>query len=100
MLTKDYYNDFFEIGQQKMNFSFFELSLPDDDPVYTLKISFSEFPSEPYLDFQNPIQNPSPVSSSFPDNDHVPMAESKAASAHGPFYSGIPALPKLFPWMS
>lgn len=37
MLTKDYYNDFFEIGQQKINFSFFELSLPDDDPVYTLK---------------------------------------------------------------
>ena len=37
MLKQDYYNDFFEIGQQKMNFSFFELSLPDDDPVYTLK---------------------------------------------------------------
>ena len=37
MLTKDYYNDFFEIGQQKINFSFFELRLPDDDPVYTLK---------------------------------------------------------------
>lgn len=37
MLTKDYYNDFFELGQQKINFSFFELSLPDDDPVYTLK---------------------------------------------------------------
>ena len=31
------YNDFFEIGQQKINFSFYELSLPDDDPVYTLK---------------------------------------------------------------
>ena len=37
MLTKDYYNDFFDIGQQKINFGFFELSLPDDDPVYTLK---------------------------------------------------------------
>ncbi len=37
MLTKDYYNDFFELGQQKINFSFYELSLPDDDPVYTLK---------------------------------------------------------------
>ena len=24
MTTKDYYNDFFEIGQQKINFSFFE----------------------------------------------------------------------------
>ena len=37
MLSKNYYNDFFEIGQQKINFSFFELHLPDDDPVYTLK---------------------------------------------------------------
>ena len=37
MQKQDYYNDFFEIGQQKINFSFFELSLPDDDPVYTLK---------------------------------------------------------------
>lgn len=37
MLTTNYYNDFFEFGQQKTNFSFFELSLPDDDPVYTLK---------------------------------------------------------------
>ena len=40
MLTTNYYNDFFEFGQQKINFSFFELSLPDDDdPVYTLKKS-------------------------------------------------------------
>ena len=37
MLTVNYYNDFFEIGQQKINFSFYELSLPDYDPVYTLK---------------------------------------------------------------
>ena len=37
MLKQDYYNDFSEIGQQKINFSFFELGLPDDDPVYTLK---------------------------------------------------------------
>ena len=37
MLTVNYYNDFFEIGQQKINFSFYELSLPDDDPVYILK---------------------------------------------------------------
>ena len=35
MLTHDYYNEFFELGQQKINFSFFELSLPDDDKVYT-----------------------------------------------------------------
>ncbi len=37
MLKQDYYNDFFDIGQQKINFSFYELGLPDDDPVYTLK---------------------------------------------------------------
>ena len=37
MLKQDYYNDFFEFGQQKINFSFYELGLPDDDPVYTLK---------------------------------------------------------------
>lgn len=35
---QDYYNEFFEFGQQqKINFNFYELSLPDDDPVYTLK---------------------------------------------------------------
>ena len=25
MLTNNYYNDFFELGQQKINFSFFEI---------------------------------------------------------------------------
>ena len=37
MLKQDYYNQFFDLGQQKINFSFFELHFPDDDPVYTLK---------------------------------------------------------------
>ncbi len=37
MPKQDYYNDFFEFGQQKINFNFYELALPDDDPVYTLK---------------------------------------------------------------
>ena len=37
MQNHKYYNEFFELGQQKINFKFFELSLPDDDPVYTLK---------------------------------------------------------------
>lgn len=37
MQKQDYYNEFFELGQQKINFNFFKLSLPDDDPVYTLK---------------------------------------------------------------
>ena len=43
----DYYNEFFELGQQKINFKFFELSLPNDDPVYTLKKVMEE------LDFTN-----------------------------------------------
>ena len=37
MLKQNYYNEFFGLGQQKINFKFFELSLPEDDPVYTLK---------------------------------------------------------------
>ena len=37
MLKQDYYNEFFDLGQQKINFSFFELHFPEDDPVYTLK---------------------------------------------------------------
>ena len=37
MNNNKYYNEFFELGQQKINFNFLELRLPDDDPVYTLK---------------------------------------------------------------
>lgn len=37
MNSNKYYNEFFELGQQKINFNFYELSLPDDDPVFTLK---------------------------------------------------------------
>ena len=37
MKNQRYYNEFFELGQQKINFNFYELSLPDDDPVFTLK---------------------------------------------------------------
>jgi len=37
MKNNTYYNEFFEIGQQKINFNFYELGLPADDPVYTLK---------------------------------------------------------------
>lgn len=29
MNKQDYYNEFFELGQQKINFSFLELRLPD-----------------------------------------------------------------------
>ena len=51
MLNNKYYNEFFEIGQQKINFSFFELHLPDDDPVYTLKKVMEE------LDFSGLLAN-------------------------------------------
>ena len=37
MIKHYYYNEFFELGQQKINFNFYELSLPADDPVFTLK---------------------------------------------------------------
>ena len=37
MNKQKYYNEFLELGQQKINFSFYELRLPNDDPVYTLK---------------------------------------------------------------
>ena len=30
MRKQDYYNDFFEIGEQKINFSFFELSFEEE----------------------------------------------------------------------
>ena len=30
-----YYTEFFEFRQQKINFNFYELSLPEDDPVLT-----------------------------------------------------------------
>ncbi|GMQ55830.1 hypothetical protein AN1V17_02220 [Vallitalea sediminicola] len=32
-----YYNEFFEIGQQKINFNLYQIGLPANDPVYTLK---------------------------------------------------------------
>ena len=47
MISNRYYNDFFELGQQKINFNFYELCLPDDDPVYTLKKVMED------LDFTN-----------------------------------------------
>jgi len=33
----NYYNDFFEKGQQVINFNLYEMRLPKSDPVYTLK---------------------------------------------------------------
>ena len=36
MFTNSYYNEFFEIGQQKIYFDLYQLGLPSDDPVYSL----------------------------------------------------------------
>lgn len=32
-----YYNEFFELGQQIINFNLYQIDLPKDDPVYTVK---------------------------------------------------------------
>lgn len=50
MTKHNYYNEFFELGQQKINFNFFELHLPDDDPVYTLKKVMEELDFTGLLD--------------------------------------------------
>ena len=42
MKNQGYYNDFFGRGQQKILFNLFELDLPDDDAVYTLKSVLEE----------------------------------------------------------
>lgn len=49
MKSSQYYNEFFELGQQKINFKFFELSLPEDDPVYTLKKVLEELDFTKFL---------------------------------------------------
>lgn len=36
-MNTPYYNQFFEIGQQAINFNLYQIGLPADDPVYTLK---------------------------------------------------------------
>jgi len=37
IMKPSYYNDFFEKGQQKIYFDLYQIGLPPDDPVYTLK---------------------------------------------------------------
>jgi len=36
-MNNTYYNEFFEKGQQVINFNLYQIGLPADDPVYTLK---------------------------------------------------------------
>lgn len=36
-MKHSYYNEFFEKGQQKIYFDLYQIGLPSDDPVYTLK---------------------------------------------------------------
>ena len=51
MRINSYYNEFFEFGQQQMHFNLYEIGLPQDDPVYTLKKVMEE------LDFTGLIAN-------------------------------------------
>ena len=37
MHKQNYYNEFFEKGQLKIHFNFYDIGIPSDDPVYTLK---------------------------------------------------------------
>ncbi|SES75163.1 hypothetical protein, partial [Anaerobranca gottschalkii] len=46
-----YYNQFFEKGQQEINFDLYQIGLPSDDPVYTLKKVMEE------MDFSSLIAN-------------------------------------------
>ena len=50
MINHKYYNEFYKLGQQKISYKFFELILPEDDLVYTLKsiggIIFTKFSAQ------------------------------------------------------
>lgn len=37
MYNNYYYNKYFDLGQQKLNFNLYQIGLPEDDSVYTLK---------------------------------------------------------------
>lgn len=45
-----YYNDYFELGQQRINYNLYNIGLPSDDPVYTVKRIMQE------MDFSNLLQ--------------------------------------------
>jgi len=51
MQIDSYYNEFFEVGQQQFHFNLYEIGLPQDDPVYTLKKVLEE------LDFSGLMAN-------------------------------------------
>lgn len=36
-MNNTYYNQFFGIGQQAINFNLYQIGLPADDPIYNLK---------------------------------------------------------------
>ncbi|WP_148511922.1 transposase, partial [Ruminococcus gauvreauii] len=44
-----YYNEFFDLGQQKIQFSLYQLGLPSGDPVHTLKKVLEELNYESLL---------------------------------------------------
>src|SRR5690554_214209 len=49
MNTNYYYKEFFELGQQYINFNLYEIGLPENDPVYTLKEVMEELNFEALL---------------------------------------------------
>src|SRR5690554_4795315 len=49
MISNYYYKDFFELGQQYINFNLYEIGLPENDPVYTLKEVMEELNFEALL---------------------------------------------------
>lgn len=48
-----YYNEFFELGQQVINFNLYQIGLPADDPVHTVKRVMMELDFSSLLDKYN-----------------------------------------------
>jgi transposase len=48
--TYYYYTEFFETGQQVIHFNLYQIDLPKDDPVYTLKKVMAELDFSPLLE--------------------------------------------------
>lgn len=48
-----YYNEFFELGQQVINYNFYQLHIPADDPVFMVKKVLKELDFSCLLDKYN-----------------------------------------------
>src|SRR5690554_700452 len=49
MISNYYYKEFFELGQQYINFNLYGIGLPENDPVYRLKEVMEELNFEALL---------------------------------------------------